>query len=57
MQLLAFTGIAKAFESFDIQIYQALGFGGHALKHIAAAIGMYFIVLLVKTRDVSAAPA
>jgi len=43
---------AKVFEHFDAAIYSATGFGGHALKHIAAAIAVYFVALLVKVRPV-----
>lgn len=48
--VLVFYAIAKVFELFDAPIYSVLGMSGHSLKHIAAAIGVYFIALLFKAR-------
>jgi hypothetical protein len=48
--VLAFYVVAKALEYYDKPLYQALGFSGHSLKHIVAAVGVYFIVLLIKAR-------
>lgn len=37
---------AKVFEYFDREIYAMLGFvSGHSLKHIVAAIGVYFLLV------------
>ena len=37
---------AKVFEHFDREIYAMLGFvSGHSLKHIVAAIGVYFLLV------------
>ncbi|MCF6262461.1 MAG: ceramidase [Xanthomonadales bacterium] len=42
---------AKAFEHFDAQIFSALGFiSGHSLKHIAAALGTYLLLLSYQRR-------
>ncbi|WMJ73504.1 ceramidase domain-containing protein [Cytophagaceae bacterium ABcell3] len=35
--------IAKVFEHFDHEIMHALSYSGHALKHLAAALAMYFM--------------
>jgi len=43
--------IAKLFEHFDAELYNTLGFiSGHALKHIAAAIGMYILLVFYEIR-------
>ncbi len=49
--VLAFYAVAKAFEFFDESIYIAIGFSGHSLKHIAAAMGVYFVALLFKRQN------
>ena len=41
---------AKAFELFDAQVFDVLGFSGHSFKHIAAALAVYFVAVLVKAR-------
>lgn len=39
--------LAKLFEHFDVQIHEVLKIiSGHTLKHIIAAIGIYFFVIL-----------
>jgi len=35
--------LAKVFEIYDADLYITIGVGGHALKHIAAAIGIGFV--------------
>ena len=45
---------AKAFELFDAQVFDVLGFSGHSLKHIAAALAVYFVAVLVKARPLFA---
>ena len=49
---LAWYGIAKLCETYDIEIYALLfhTISGHSLKHIAAAIGGYMIVKYVNTK-------
>lgn len=44
--------LAKMSESLDRQIFELLGenISGHSVKHIIAAIGIYYIVLMVKVR-------
>lgn len=46
--------LAKVLEELDEQVYAALGnqMSGHALKHIAAAAGMYCFVLALRRRIV-----
>jgi hypothetical protein len=44
--------IAKIFESFDAQIYQAGHIvSGHALKHITAGVACYSILLMLQRRS------
>lgn len=47
--------VAKAFESLDGPIYLALGISGHTLKHLAAAVGLYGIVIGLRARRPPAA--
>jgi hypothetical protein len=35
---------AKGLETYDANIYAAIGIGGHALKHVAASLGVYFVL-------------
>jgi hypothetical protein len=44
--------LAKLLEHFDFAIYEALGqqMSGHALKHVAAAAGLYGLVLALRHR-------
>jgi hypothetical protein len=46
---------AKVLEEFDRPVYAVLGgqMSGHALKHMAAAVGMYFFVLALRARKVN----
>ncbi len=46
--LLGMYVFAKVLEIYDAPIYEALGMSGHALKHIAAAIGVSCVVLAVR---------
>lgn len=49
--LIASYALAKVFEHFDAEIYRSLRVvGGHALKHIAAANGVYCVVLALRQR-------
>ena len=53
MGLLLFFGLAKLFEIFDHQVYQALNeiVAGHAIKHLFAAIAPVFILWMLYRRD------
>ncbi len=44
--------IAKVFEAYDRQIYELTGqlLGGHTLKHLFAAMGCFFIYMMLKAR-------
>jgi len=42
--ILAAYAAAKGLESFDPQVHAAIGIGGHALKHLAASLGIYFML-------------
>jgi len=48
-------GLAKVFEALDTQIY-AVGqlISGHSLKHVAAAVGMYCLVMALQRRSLAA---
>jgi Ceramidase len=49
MLIALFYFIAKIFENFDAYIFQCTySFGGHPLKHIAAAIASFYIIGLIK---------
>jgi hypothetical protein len=58
MKYLVFTigwyALAKLFEYFDKAIFDLLGnmVSGHSLKHIAASIGAYTMLLYVKKRGI-----
>lgn len=41
--LLGAYAFAKVFEYFDYEIYDVIGFSGHALKHIISALGVYLL--------------
>jgi len=43
--------VAKVFELFDGQFFNILGMGGHAIKHVFAAIGPYLFFLAMKKRE------
>jgi hypothetical protein len=50
--------VAKVFELFDRQVYHARHLvSGHTLKHLLAALAMYFIVRMLKKRQPIAQPA
>ncbi len=49
--VLAAYGVAKALEHWDVPIFHALGgLSGHTLKHLAAALGTFFVWLAVTRR-------
>jgi phosphatidylglycerophosphate synthase len=49
--LLAAYVVAKALELLDGQIYRAIRLvSGHSLKHVAAAAGLYFLVVAIRRR-------
>lgn len=49
-------GLAKSLEHFDADIYGMTGgiMSGHALKHLFAATGCYFLVIMIKMRQLIA---
>jgi hypothetical protein len=55
--LILFYIIAKLFENYDHQIHNVIGFmSGHPLKHLAAAIGIFFLLFLQEYRFKSTLP-
>lgn len=40
--------VAKGFETVDTALYDGLGFGGHALKHLAAAAAVYCVAFTLR---------
>jgi hypothetical protein len=46
-------GLAKVFETFDLQIYRLLGgaVSGHSIKHVLAAIGVLAVVWQLRLRE------
>ncbi|HEY8388946.1 MAG TPA: ceramidase domain-containing protein [Parasegetibacter sp.] len=50
--ILIWYAIAKIFEQFDFDIYDATGFvSGHSLKHIAAAVAAWYMVKVVRVKS------
>ena len=48
---LVFYTLAKVFEHFDAQVLGLLGvLSGHSIKHLVAAIAVYFVILAVPTK-------
>ena len=52
-------GLAKVFELFDSALYAGTGhaISGHSLKHVAAALGGWFVLRMMQERKVTAEPA
>lgn len=52
-------GLAKVFETFDLQVYRLLGgaLSGHSIKHLVASIAVFAIVWQLRKRRALAAPA
>ena len=48
--VLVFYVLAKIFELYDLKVLEILGYSGHSLKHIFAAIATYFIYAYMKER-------
>ena len=46
-------GLAKVFETFDLQVYRALGgaVSGHTIKHVLAAFAVFAIVRQLRMRE------
>jgi hypothetical protein len=51
-------GLAKVFETFDLQIYRLLGgtLSGHTIKHVLAAFAVFAIVRQLRLRRAAATP-
>jgi hypothetical protein len=49
--LLAFYVLAKVAEIYDQQIFEALHFSGHSIKHLLAAVGIFVIYHTYMTRQ------
>lgn len=51
--IVIFYGLAKIFEYYDTSFYQMTGelIGGHAIKHILAALGAYYALQLFLKRE------
>jgi hypothetical protein len=53
--VIAWYGVAKIFETWDIPVYKHSGFiSGHSLKHIAAAAATWYIVQFFKKKYIPA---
>jgi len=52
-------GLAKVFETFDLQVYRLLGgaMSGHSIKHVLAAIAVFAIVWQLRLREPLKAPS
>lgn len=54
-RLLGAYGLAKGFEHLDSSLYNFVGFlSGHTLKHLTAALGIYFLLSAFKVKNTSA---
>jgi len=42
--------IAKILEQLDLPIYDAIGVSGHTLKHLAAGVSTWWLVVLFRER-------
>jgi len=49
--VLAVYVLAKVFELFDNNLFNLVGMGGHAIKHVISAIGPYLFFLALKKRE------
>ena len=47
---LGWYGLAKVFELFDHGLFHLTGVSGHTLKHLASAVGAWWIVRMVRRR-------
>jgi hypothetical protein len=50
VRVIGWYGLAKVFESFDLGIFQVLGISGHTLKHVASAVGAWWILRMLRRR-------
>lgn len=48
--VLGWYALAKVFETFDHQIFSMIGVSGHTLKHLASAVGAWWILRMIKRR-------
>jgi len=49
--MLAVYVLAKVFELFDNNLFNLVGMGGHAIKHVFSAIGPYLFFLALRKRE------
>jgi hypothetical protein len=49
-RVIGWYGLAKGFEFFDRGLFQLVGVSGHALKHLASAVGAWWILRMVQRR-------
>ena len=54
--VLGWYALAKVFETFDHQIFDAIGISGHTLKHLASAVGAWWILRMIERRRPLAPP-
>jgi len=55
-RVLGWYALAKVFETFDHQIFHAIGVSGHTLKHLASAFGAWWILRMIERRRPVAPP-
>lgn len=55
-RVLGWYGLAKVFEHFDGAIFHLIGVSGHTLKHLASALGAWYIVRMIERRRPVARP-
>ncbi len=50
VRVIAWYGLAKVFEYFDLGIFRLTGVSGHTLKHLASAVGAWWILRMLQRR-------
>ena len=50
VRVIAWYGLAKVFEHFDHGFFRLTGVSGHTLKHLASAVGAWWILRMVQRR-------
>jgi len=48
--VIAWYGLAKVFEHFDHGFFQLTGVSGHTLKHLASAVGAWWVLRMLQRR-------
>jgi hypothetical protein len=55
-RVIGWYALAKVFEFFDHGLFHGIGVSGHTLKHLASAVGAWWIVRMIQRRRPAAGP-